>query len=346
MKHERFVWFFVALLIIAGIVVVTWPQVLEELKIQASYASEALLPQPVKTLFVGDIMLDRNVAVHARAVGDEAFFAGVRDLFSGKDLLIGNLEGAITDNPSIAQIDHSTLRFTFDPHFAQLLADVGFDAFSSANNHALDFGEDGYQQTRAYLVAVGIAPFGSPLNNEHLATSLAVGDKQICLVGYMQLFNPDPTSVIAKIKEIRSSCDYIIVMSHWGVEYQHAPTAAQQDLAHQFIDAGADVIIGSHPHVVEPLEIYKNKAIFYSLGNFLFDQSFSPQVKRGLTVQIDFESSKTTFTLVPVNTYEEVSIAATTTAKAVLEDVVTQNLPEDIASSILKTGSFELDKSE
>ena len=342
MKKDQLLWCFVGALIAAGIAAALWPQGLRELQIEEKVSAAFSPPAPVTALFVGDIMLDRTVATHAQAVGDDILFAGVQELFANPDVRIGNLEGTITNNQSIAQQDHSILRFTFDPHYAQLLADVGFNALSSANNHALDFGEDGYNQTRAYLTGVQIAPFGSPFNNEHLATSLTVGDKTLCMVGYMELFDPDPTLVINKIKEIRPTCSYIVVMPHWGVEYQLQPTAAQIDLAHQFIDAGADVIVGSHPHVVEPLEIYKNKAIFYSLGNFIFDQSWRPEVKRGLTVEVAFGADATTFTLMPVNTYQEASVAGATTTKAVLEDVATSTLPEEIKNSILETGLFEL----
>jgi poly-gamma-glutamate synthesis protein (capsule biosynthesis protein) len=257
--------------------------------------------------------------------------------------VIGNLEGTLTANDSIAQQDNSILRFTFDPHFAQLLADIGFSAVSLANNHALDFGEFGYEDTLHNLEAAQVAAFGAPYNDSHLALQLMIKDKKLCMVGYHSLFNPNTTAVIEKIQTIRSACDYVVVMAHWGVEYEHEPVAQQQDAAHAFIDAGADVVIGGHPHVVEPLEIYNGHAIFYSLGNFLFDQGWRPEVKRGLAVEVSFEYNKTRFTLTPVSTYEEVSVAGTTTAQAVLKDVVTQDLSPDIVKSILETGSFELE---
>lgn len=294
-------------------------------------------------LFVGDIMLDRNVAVHARAVGNDALFAGVKNLFAGHDALIGNLEGTITTHSSVAQQDHTILRFTFDPHYAQILAELGFSAVSLANNHALDFGEFGYEDTLHYLDTVQVGAFGSPFNDSHLALQLMVKDKKVCMVGYHSLFNPDYSAVVQKIKSIRPGCDKVLVMTHWGVEYQHEPIAQQKEAAHAFIDAGADVVIGGHPHVVEPLEVYQGRAIFYSLGNFLFDQRFSPQVQRGLAVEVVFEDKKTRFTLTPVNTYEEASVATGGIREAVLTDVITNpDLSADIQTSILQTGSFEL----
>ncbi|HFC36337.1 MAG TPA: hypothetical protein ENJ49_01525, partial [Candidatus Moranbacteria bacterium] len=94
--------------------------------------------------------------------------------------------------------------------------------------------------------------------------------------------------------------DFIVVYSHWGREYKLVNSERQQKLAHQFIDAGADLIIGAHPHVVQPIEIYKNKAIFYSLGNFVFDQYFSDNVRSILGVGVLLENKKIKFTLIPL----------------------------------------------
>ncbi len=305
--------------------------------------SEPLRPKDsLSVLFVGDIMLDRSVAVHAREVGDKKLFEGVKDLFAPSDVLVGNLEGTLTTNPSVAQKDNSILRFTFEPKYAQLLADLGFTAVSLANNHALDFGEFGYDDTLHYLNQVNIAAFGSPYNDSHLAIKLVVNNKTLCLVGYHALFAPAYAKVVEKIEEIRAQCEEIVVMTHWGEEYQHEPIEQQKNAAHAFVDAGADVIIGAHPHVVQPLEVYKGHAIFYSLGNFLFDQGWRPEVRRGFAVEVVFEKEKTRFVLTPVNTYKEVTVAEGDTATAVLKDILTPELPQTVADSILKTNSFEL----
>jgi poly-gamma-glutamate capsule biosynthesis protein CapA/YwtB (metallophosphatase superfamily) len=189
---------------------------------------------PVKILFVGDTMLDRSVAVHMQEVGGDKLFAGVAELFASPDLVVGNLEGTITTNNSIAQQDHTILHFTFATTAASLLARVGFNIVSLANNHSLDFGLDGYDQTIGFLHDVGIGVFGSPYNDLHIAAEATVKDKKLCFIGYHGLFDPDTSDVIAKIKEVRAQCDYIVVFSHWGVEYQHQPTAQQQQFAHDF----------------------------------------------------------------------------------------------------------------
>jgi len=280
----------------------------------------------VSVLFVGDIMLDRAVAQHARQRGDHVLFAGVQQLFKSTDLLIGNLEGSMTTNPSISEQDPKILKFTFNPRFADLLYSLGFDAVSLANNHALDFGVEGYRATQDFLRAAGVAPFGHPLNNKDLSTSLGVKGETVCLIGYHSLFDPESAWVAAEIKKLRPLCTRVIVMAHWGEEYQHEPTAHQKLMAHTFIDLGADLIIGAHPHIVQPVEIYNNRAIFYSLGNFLFDQGFQPEVKRGTAVAVEFASSTTTFILTPVTTFKEVALADATTTAAVLRDLGVEGL--------------------
>lgn len=299
-------------------------------------------PTPVRVLFVGDIMLDRSVAAHAEAAGDEALFAGAAPLVAGRDFVVGNLEGTITNNPSVSRVDPGILRFTFAPRMAEVLARAGFSAVSLANNHALDFGEFGYEDTFNYLAKQEIVAFGSPFNEQHIAAEIRVRDKTLCLVGYHQLFDPSPDNVLAKIKDIKPRCSYTVLVAHWGEEYQHEPTPAQRSAAHTFIDAGVDVVIGAHPHVVEPLEIYKGKAIFYSLGNFIFDQGWMPEVRRGLAVGIEFSDATTRFMLAGVDTFKEASAAGATTTKAVLADLIAPGLPADISESILTAAQFEL----
>jgi poly-gamma-glutamate synthesis protein (capsule biosynthesis protein) len=330
MNNSRLAWCFAIALIGAAVV--------------GPHSVHAPLPNALTAVFVGDIMLDRAVAIHARAAGDSVLFAGVRSLFKGRDLVVGNLEGTLTTNPSISQASSSILRFTFDPKYAAVLKGAGFDALSLANNHSLDFGASGYEQTVSYLTAQGITPFGSPLNDKNISVQMPIKGKNFCLVGYHGLYDPNPASAIRAIKDTRSACAYTVLVAHWGVEYVHEPTQEQRDMAHAFIDAGADVVIGAHPHVVEPLEIYNNKAVFYSLGNFVFDQGWMPQVRRGLAVGIEFAGNTTRFTLAGIDTFKEAAVAGATTTQAILADVVTPGLPKDIAKSILRKGEFELAK--
>ena len=270
--------------------------------------------QQIRAIFVGDIMLDRGVAKHAELYGTSSIFVNVRSLFEGNDLTVGNLEGTITSQDSVSKNNSGILRFTFNPQLASyVLKSLGFTAVSLANNHTLDFGQSGYEETKENLIKNVILSFGSPSNGRDLSVQVNIKGKQFCLVGYEEFINSDPQPIIDEINSLESSCYQIIVLPHWGIEYDKNPSDKQKALAHEFIDAGADIIIGSHPHVVQPLEIYKNKAIFYSLGNFIFDQDFSFETTHGLAVQIDFSDAETHFALIPLSiSHSEVSFASST----------------------------------
>lgn len=257
-------------------------------------------PEP-SILFVGDIMLDRSVAKHARAQGTTTLFASVADFLSQADARVGNLEGSITQNPSIAEVDNTILHFTFSPGLAEgVLTPLNFAALSLANNHAYDFGRSGFDATQDHLEAWGIKPFGNPYNARDLSTAIEVRGRQFCLVGYHSLYDPSTAEVVAEIQAIKPGCYRTIVFAHWGDEYEPVANAAQVAAGHAFVDAGADLVMGAHPHVVQNVEIYKDKAVFYSLGNFMFDQNFSWATTHGLAVKATFGGQETRFVLTPI----------------------------------------------
>ncbi|MEK7646663.1 MAG: CapA family protein [Patescibacteria group bacterium] len=299
--------------------------------------------ESIRTVFVGDIMLDRAVAREARTRGRENVFAGVTSLFQGADAVIGNLEGTMSTRTSIAIPGSSTLRFTFDPSFAPILKQAGFTAVSLANNHSLDFGHTADTETREYIHAADILTFGSALNSKELSTVIPIKHEAFCMVGYHDLFSPDPTGVLREIETIRPTCSRVVVFVHWGSEYTHVPSTRQRTLGQSFIDAGADLVIGAHPHVVQPVEIYKGKAIFYSLGNFVFDQNFSFATMHGLLVDIEWGTDSTHFKLVPVAIAKgQVSVAVDAARGRVLDTVVGADLDTNIAAAIRTTGEFEV----
>ena len=296
-----------------------------------------------KIIFTGDLMLDRGVAIRAKNYGDASLAMGLSDIFRGSDAVVGNLEGTITNEKSVAIPDNSIFNFTFDPHYAEWLKSVGFTALSSANNHSLDFGNSGYLKTVNYLRKAGIVSFGSTLNNVNISGELKIKNQNICLVGYHSLYDPNTASVIKEIERIKPQCSYLILVAHWGVEYELQPSLEQQALAHILIDAGVDAIFGAHPHVVEPLEIYKGKVIFYSLGNFIFDQNFSVKTTRGLAVRVEIGQDKVSFSLLPLSiNHSEVSLASEDVAEKVIEDLISGALPSEISSAIVSGKSFDL----
>jgi len=299
--------------------------------------------EPVHSLFVGDTMLDRNVALHAKTAGDESLIAQVERMFLGVDATVANLEGTITTNESVSAQDNSALQFTFNPHFANFLKRIGITAVSLSNNHAFDFGESGYESTKNFLAQAGIISFGSPHNNDELSTEISAHGKNLCLVGYEGFVAPDPAPIVAEITRIRPSCYIVVATMHAGEEYLSGYTIQQQEAAHSFIDAGADVVIGTHSHVVEPIEIYKEKAIFYSLGNFLFDQNFSFETTHGIAVDMEWNGIEMRYTLVPITIRnEEVSFSDSADSAKTLSSLINNILSKDIKSSILETSSFIL----
>ncbi len=246
----------------------------------------------VSMIFVGDIMLDRKVfgAVKRADFNYEFPFLKIASHLAGYDVRVGNLEGPITTT-SFNMKRAERMSFTFNPNFAPALAKY-FDVVSLANNHTYNFNEAGLQATKKFLSAAGVKYFGDPLNRVGMVSYVIEKNGfKIAFVGYHAFSVPEKIAVPIVERAIRDAhtngADFIVVMPHWGVEYKPKPSGAQIVAGHRFIDAGADVVIGGHPHVVETVEQYKGRPIYYSLGNFIFDQYFSKETMEGVMVAID-----------------------------------------------------------
>jgi len=249
--------------------------------------------QAVSLLFLGDLMLDRYVFQKTLQSGDYNWPFDKFGLFlKGINYRIANLEGPVTDFKSRSIHDMSVV-FTFNPNFLPYLKN-DFEIFNLANNHIMNYGKSGLEQTYKYLQDNNIQYFGSVDNSNNLSTIIEKNGLKIALVGYHSLTGSNFEKVNAEVKKLDSKADQVIVYTHWGREYQSFDFLnIQQAQAHQLIDSGADIIIGSHPHVIQPLEQYKGKMIFYSLGNFIFDQFFSSQTQQGLGVGISIKKDNT-----------------------------------------------------
>lgn len=244
----------------------------------------------VDILVVGDLFLDRHIRQALAEHGNDYPLAPLADFLAGHDIVLANHEGPMTDQASVsihARVgEPNNTRFTFSPDTRAMLQRYGFTSLSLANNHGLDFGAAGLAQTRTLLGESGFTVFGHPQNRSGLSATHTVRGHQIGLVGYQGIWGEDATGVIAEIERLRPEVELLLVYPHWGTEYQRTPSARQRELGHAFIDAGADVVIGSHPHVIQPVELYAGRPIFYSLGNFLFDQTFSRETRESLAVQL------------------------------------------------------------
>ncbi|OGH71381.1 MAG: AmmeMemoRadiSam system protein B [Candidatus Magasanikbacteria bacterium RIFCSPLOWO2_01_FULL_43_20b] len=239
-------------------------------------------------LFFGDMMLDRNVTERVKENDGDWLFSALAGeenrFFSGMDEVHANLEGPFADS---RRDTGKSIAFRFDPALISTLKKYNFSIFNLANNHSLDMGQAGFAESKINLEKAGIDFYGDSYGISDDALKIKqIGGLDIAFLGLNDTFSPLPTDkIVALIKQAEKSADFTIVNIHWGDEYKFLKSnARQQKLAREMIDAGADIIIGHHPHVAQEMEIYKNKPIFYSLGNFIFDQYFSTETQQGLAV--------------------------------------------------------------
>jgi len=238
-------------------------------------------------LFFGDMMLDRNVKKAIDKNGQDYLFSALAGqeerFFLGMDAVHANLEGPFADS---RRQTSKSIAFRFDPLLLPMLKHYNFSIFNAANNHSYDMGAAGFAESKQNLAGAGFDFYGSQYAvDDNSMLIKKVGDYNIAFIGLNDTNSPvDENKVIELIKKGKSSADFVIMNIHWGEEYKELSNQRQRTLAHIFIDAGADAIIGHHPHVVEEMEVYKKRPIFYSLGNFIFDQYFSTTTQQGLAV--------------------------------------------------------------
>lgn len=300
--------------------------------------------QVTEILFVGDIMLDRTVRTTIERNGFDYLFEDVKGIFEGVDLAVGNLEGAITENPSLSQANHEVLRFTFATSTAFDLKRLGFTHVSLANNHALDFGEFGLSDTEHYLTNASLYFFGSPFNERNSLSMPIVQEEKICFLGYHSLYDSSTASIMSELSKATNFCDFIVMVTHWGDEYELEPNEEQVSVGRAFIDAGVDLIIGSHPHVVQPVEIYKGKAIFYSLGNFVFDQDFSLATRQGLAVRLELSEKTQKFHLIAIEMEGNKLYFPEHEAYESVRQILISKLPSPHKEFVETDGVLELDR--
>jgi len=249
--------------------------------------------QPITFIFAGDMMFDRHIRKHAQTKNGYDFVLNdVTQMFNQADMVVANLEGPVTDYPSkslgSAVGSTNNFLFTFDPKIISSLEKNNIKMVNLGNNHILNFGLDGLAQTYSYLDASKIKYFGNAgqgdLTPQRYVITEINGIK-FGFVNYNQFVVDGLPAALTDLQAAQASADFIIVYTHWGNEYVQE-NQVLKDLAHQFIDAGADAVIGSHPHVIQGKEVYNGKQIYYSLGNFVFDQYFEPGVREGLLVKM------------------------------------------------------------
>jgi len=251
-------------------------------------------------IFVGDVMLARAVETFMDEVSPSYPFEGISNILEGADVTVGNFEATVPKEHK--KTSDFEMQFSVrEPALAQL-ANAGFDTFSLSNNHALDFGEIALQNTKEICPLYNLKCLGHPKDVD--LYSIAYVDLNETKVGMFMLntvgVDLDKIALGALLSKMTFYSDVQIVFVHWGEEYQKKHGAEQEKLAYALIDNGADAIIGHHPHVVQDIEIYKDKPIFYSLGNFIFDQYFSNEVQEGLVIKTNVFNEFIQYDLLPV----------------------------------------------
>lgn len=249
----------------------------------------------ITILFSGDFMFDRYIRQIAQGKGNDFILENVKPTLLNNDLVVVDLEGPITSFPSKSIYTEigsaANYIFTFDPSVAQTLVDHNISLVSLGNNHILNFGQAGLEETYTILQEKGIRYFGNTggLNGQQRWIVKEIAGVKLGFVNYNQFVENGDKTALEDILAAQKTADLIILYAHWGPEYTPNSVPAIQELAHLFIDAGVDLIIGSHPHVVQEKEVYQGKTIYYSLGNFVMDQYFSQATQEGLLVKVKID---------------------------------------------------------
>ncbi|HPS28418.1 MAG TPA: CapA family protein [Candidatus Paceibacterota bacterium] len=253
-------------------------------------------PQEVSLLTLGDIMLSRGVAYKISKHTPEYPFIKVKDTLWKSDLVFGNLEGPIIEGREIA---NGEMVFRMDPNLVSVLSDNNIGILSLANNHIPNFGEEGIKSTITKLGYQNIHTVGAGQGEDaYKATIVNVKGIKIAFLAYSDpmttqsgyaaaedhygIAQMDSSRLKSDIAVAKESADLVVIYMHSGEEYETNPTSRQINFAHMAIDNGADLVIGSHAHVVQSVEKYQNKYIVYGLGNFIFDQMFSLPTRQGV----------------------------------------------------------------
>lgn len=252
---------------------------------------------------VGDVMLGRSVQEQMEKRGDFSWpFREMAEDLAKADVTVGNLEAVVV--PGCSQAENRFI-FCMRPEAREGLTLAGFDVLSQANNHAYNYGIKAYEESVSLLAAESMAV----IDSERLVVKEIEGTT-LGFLGFDDVSVPlDLARVRATVASASAKTEVTTVLVHWGVEYVDRPTVRQREVAQVLVEAGADIIAGSHPHWVQPMEYIGDTLVFWSLGNFVFDQMWSEQTRKGAVAWIemsvqDRRLQKIDYEVVPVKIYE------------------------------------------
>jgi poly-gamma-glutamate synthesis protein (capsule biosynthesis protein) len=259
------------------------------------------IKRSVALTFAGDMMLDRMINHEFKDKGFAHIFDNLGNrVFWGSDISIANLEGPISKTPIDDNITADNMTFNFAPKSIDALKFLKLNTVSLANNHTSNAGASGFEDTKQILEQNKISYFGLPAGVSDASIKRFDTDYPVSVIGLDALSGFDDAKMNQLIKDEKASGRFVIIYPHWGSEYLATHTNSQSRLARLWIDNGADMIVGSHPHVVEDSEIYNGKLIVYSLGNFVFDQTFSKETQQGLILAITIDDNGVTASYLPI----------------------------------------------
>lgn len=265
--------------------------------------------------FTGDVLLDRGVRqfVEHRSV-DKLFSPFVDSVFQSSDLVVANLECPAT---KIRQPAFKQYIFRAEPEWLQTLKAHGITHLNLANNHSVDQGRIGLADTKKNIQETGMIPVGAGDNMQEAAQPvlLASTPRNVYLLTSLQMplenfsYLPDKASVShedldslkTRVRQLKETdpCCYIIVSLHWGGEHTLRPVPLQRQQAHQLIDAGVDALICHHTHTLQTIEQYQGKPIYYSIGNFIFDQK-KPINSKACMVKVTIKKESSHIETIPI----------------------------------------------
>ena len=274
-----------------------------------------MVTDSVSVTITGDILLDRGVRKVIEQKGTDAVFSPFVDsVFQSSDIVIGNLECPAT---KIMEPSFKQFIFRAEPEWLFTLKQHGITHLNLANNHSVDQGRAGLVDTRENVVSAGMIPIGAGRTMEEAARPvlLTSSPRKVYVLASLQLAlenfaylsekpsvsQEDFDTLVERVRHLRSSepDSYIIVTLHWGGEHTLQPVTIQRVRAHQLIDAGADALIGHHTHTLQTIEEYKGKPIYYSIGNFIFDQR-KPVNTRACMVKLTITKESSHVETIPV----------------------------------------------
>jgi len=253
-------------------------------------------------LFAGDMMLGRGIAELNKKNGIYYPFQKIGRLLRGVDVVFANLEGPVGENPP--EFLGDKLQFIFLPPVLEGVSWSRINLVSLANNHITDRGAEGLQETRDWLDRYQICHIGNPLYSYQDEPNPCFSTEHSVFLAFNRVlpFIHREEEIVREIRlaKIDNPDKFIIVSVHWGEEYQLKSSPSQRQLARRMIAAGADIVVGHHPHVVQEIELIQGRPVFYSLGNFIFDQQSIPETQEGLIVGLAVEPDRATCYLFPI----------------------------------------------